>query len=269
MTFSQKLIYSLILLFSLTTHAHSEHIQQDGQLIWADLYSSDVPASIDFYSNTFNWQVKKLSDENGSYHLFFDGNTPIAGLLDRQAKRTQTDNALWVGAFSNTNVEKAVSRSEAHDGTVILAAHNFITYGQRAVIADDQGGIFSLVDRTTSQYSEHAISKRWNWAQLLSPKPRQALTFYIASVEAEVEQSGENFLLAKNDFYTSGISPLPEGYEIRNRWINFLTVDNIAVTLKAVKDNGGNVIMLPSKENSSAIIKDPQGAVLGLIELEQ
>jgi hypothetical protein len=67
--------------------------EQQGKIIWADLYTGDVKTSLNFYTDTFDWIVKKFKGKNYKYHLLFDGDQAIAGLLARAAQRNKTDTA--------------------------------------------------------------------------------------------------------------------------------------------------------------------------------
>ncbi len=55
-----------------STVAHVIEQEQQGKLIWGDLYSGDVNASIDFYHSVFGWTTKKFGEKNSKYHIFFD-----------------------------------------------------------------------------------------------------------------------------------------------------------------------------------------------------
>jgi len=126
-----------------------------GKLIWADLYTGDVKASLDFYTKTFGWTVKKLGEKNNSYHLLFDGETAIAGVLARSAQRNETEIALWVGSISTDNVQTRVTSAANNNAEIILKPHDFVLYGKRAVIADPQG-----VEEVTEKPGSYYLSQQ-------------------------------------------------------------------------------------------------------------
>jgi hypothetical protein len=42
--------------------------------------------------------------------LFFDGETPIAGVLSRPSARNKIEGALWIGSVATKNVEKILAK---------------------------------------------------------------------------------------------------------------------------------------------------------------
>jgi len=245
--------------------------EMQGKLVWGDLYSSDVNASIDFYNKTFGWTTKKFGKDNTRYHIFFDGVEPIAGVISRPAQRNQTERALWIGSFTTKNIQKIVTKAVDKKATVILKPHDFKYFGKRAVIADPQGGIVALLELDKINENHKKISNKWNWAQLFSVDTTKAATFYQHSFDYNVEDIGESkqhYYLAQQGEFRASIVDLPDSFEQRDRWVNFIEVDNLTSTLDKAIENGAEVIYKPDESNQLAIISDPSGALLGLTEQE-
>jgi len=244
--------------------------EQHGKLIWADLYTGDVTASLSFYTKTFGWSVKKFAKDNAKYHLLYDGEQPIAGVLSRSAQRTKTEGALWIGSFSTGDVQANVDRAAENNATIILQPHDFALYGKRAVIADTQGGIIGLLDIDVTNKAHQKISDKWDWAQLFSIDTDKAAAFYQRSFNYRIEKVApeqSSFYLIQDDEISASIVKLPDSFEQRDRWVNFVVVDSLSETLTAAVKNGAEVIHQP-KGASLAIIADPSGALLGLTEQE-
>jgi len=244
---------------------------QQGKLVWGDLYSSDVDASIDFYNKTFGWTTKKFGEHNVRYHIFFDGVEPIAGVISRSTQRNKTDKALWIGSFTTEDIQSVVTKAVDKKATVILKPHDFKYFGKRAVIADPQGGIVALLELNKSNEEHNKISHRWSWAQLFSVNTSKAATFYQRSFDYEVEDVGDSrlhYYLSKQGEVRASVVELPDSVEQRDRWVNFIEVDNLSVTLEKAIENGAEIIYKPNKNNLLAIISDPSGAILGLTEQE-
>lgn len=243
---------------------------QQGKIIWADLYTGDVEASLHFYTDTFDWTVKKFGDKNDRYHLLFDGDQAIAGILAHSAQRNKTETALWIGSISTSNLPAHITNATENKATILLKPHDFALYGKRAVIADPQGGIIALLDLTGSEKVQQKISHKWNWAQLFSIDTKKAASFYQHTFNytvEEVEQSKSNYYLSQQNEIMASIVKLPKSFEQRDRWVNFVEVSNLENTLAKAKINGANVIYQP-QDGSLAIISDPNGALLGLTEQE-
>lgn len=243
---------------------------QQGKIIWADLYTGDVKASLDFYTDTFGWTVKKFGDNNDRYHLLFDGDKAIAGILAHSAQRNKTETALWIGSISTNNLPARITKAMENNATTLLKPHDFALYGKRAVIADPQGGIIALLDLTGADKAQQKISHKWNWAQLFSIDTKKAASFYQQTFNytvEKVEQSKSNYYLSQQNEVMASIVKLPKSFEQRDRWVNFVDVSSLVDTLDKAKRNGANVIYQP-QDGSLAIISDPNGALLGLTEQE-
>jgi len=241
-----------------------------GKLIWADLYTGDVKASLDFYTKTFGWTVKKLGEKNNSYHLLFDGETAIAGVLARSAQRNETEIALWVGSISTDNVQTRVTSAANNNAEIILKPHDFVLYGKRAVIADPQGGVIALLDINSADNTQQKISDKWDWAQLFSTDTKKAASFYHKTFDYTVEEVTEkpgSYYLSQQGKINASIVKLPTTFEQRDRWISFVEVNNLTETLTNAIKNGAKIIHQP-KDGHLAIIADPNGALLGLTEQE-
>ena len=171
---------------------------QHGKLVWADLYTGDVEASLKFYRDTFGWTVKAFAKNDAKYHIFYQDEQPIAGLLARDSKRNKTDNALWVGSIDTDNVASRSELSAKNNASIILAPHEFKLYGKRAVLADPQGGVIALLELDLTNKNHQKISNKWDWAQLFSINTKQAASFYQDTFDYTIEPinaSEDNFYL--------------------------------------------------------------------------
>ena len=253
---------------------------QPGKFIWADLFSADVDASIAFYTNVFGWKVKETGaarvDKNGEiyYHLLSKGK-PVAGIVSRPTVKGETDKALWVGHISTQNVQAAVNIAENLGAKVSLKPRQFGQRGTHAIITDPQGGIVGFLSSDSGDpRDEDAVSGEWSWAQLFSINPNAAMNFYSEVIGYEVQELPQierenDFILSQDDITRVGIVPLPESFPQQDRWIGFVSIDNIDKTLRKAKEAGGKIIYAPRKEvfdSQLAIIADSNGALIGLIQ---
>ncbi|PKI13189.1 VOC family protein [Colwellia sp. 12G3] len=243
---------------------------QHGKLVWADLYTGDVEASLKFYQNTFGWTVQEFAKDSAKYHILYDNGQAIAGVLTRDSKRNKTDNALWVGSIDTDNVPSRSELSAKNNASIILAPHEFKLYGKRAVLADPQGGIIALLELDLTNKHHQKISNKWDWAQLFSTNTKQAALFYQETFDYTIEAINaeeDSFYLIQADMVQASIVRLPESFEQRDRWVNFIEVNNVATTLSKATFNGATIIYQP-EDKGVAIISDPNGALLGLTQQE-
>lgn len=243
---------------------------QHGKLVWADLYTGDVEASLNFYQKTFGWTVKAFAKEQAKYHLLYDNGQAVAGVLARDSKRNKTDNALWVGSIDTDNVSSRSELAAKNNATIILAPHDFKLYGKRSVLADPQGGVIALLELDLTNKNHQKISTKWDWAQLFSTDTKQAALFYQDTFGYTLEpinSQKDNFFLIQAEMVQASIVRLPESFEQRDRWVNFIEVENINTILSKAATNGATIIYQP-ENGGLAIIADPNGALLGLTQQE-
>ena len=243
---------------------------QHGKLVWADLYTGDVEASLKFYHDTFGWTVKEFAKEQAKYHLLYDNGQAVAGVLERDSKRNKTDNALWVGSIDTDNVSSRSELAAKNNATIILAPHDFTLYGKRSVLADPQGGVIALLELDLINKNHKKISNKWDWAQLFSTNTKQAALFYQDTFGYSLEPINakkDSFFLIQAEMIQASIVKLPETFEQRDRWVNFIEVNKLNTVLSKATANGATVIYQP-KNRDLAIIADPNGALLGLTQQE-
>lgn len=243
---------------------------QQGKLIWADLYTGDVQASLDFYTNTFGWTVQKYGNQNKNYHLLYDGEEAVAGVLSRSAQRKKTEEALWIGSIATNNVQASATAATTNNATLLLAPHDFFLYGKRSVIADPQGGVIAFLDISNSIKAKQSISRKWNWAQLFSIDTKKSADFYQKVFNFtidEVEHNPSSYYLSQQGEVRASIVKLPASFEQRDRWVHFLEVENLSEIIAKAIQNGAQIIYQP-EGLYLAIIADPNGALLGLTEKE-
>ncbi|AAZ28771.1 VOC family protein [Colwellia psychrerythraea] len=243
---------------------------QHGKLVWADLYTGDVEASLKFYHDTFGWTVKEFAKEQAKYHLLYDNGQAVAGVLERDSKRNKTDNALWVGSIDTDNVSSRSALAAKNNATIILAPHDFTLYGKRSVLADPQGGVIALLELDLTNKNHKKISNKWDWAQLFSTNTKQAALFYQDTFGYTLEPINakkESFFLIQAEMVQASIVKLPDSFEQRDRWVNFIEVNDLSTILSKATSNGATIIYQP-ENRGLAIIADPNGALLGLTQQE-
>lgn len=271
-------LFPLISLHSVNSFAETPQIESQasveqraqGKIVWADLYTGNVQASLDFYTSTFGWSVKDFEEKNTRYHLLYDGSQPIAGVIERPAERNQSESSLWIGSVATSDVQKSIYNAVAHNATLIFPAHDFALYGERAVIADPQGAILAFLDLGENTVKHRSIANKWDWAQLFSINPQKAAEFYKNfgySSEKVANNQGSLYLIKQQELRAS-IVQLPASVEQRDKWVNFVTVSDLTDVLTKATSNGAIIIHQPKGQNL-AIIADPNGAVLGVIEQEE
>ena len=241
-------------------------------MAWADLYSADTSASIDFYQQLLGWQAKPVTSDGTNYHLFWYQGKPVAGMLARPSSREGSVDGLWIGSFStpSKDIPLRIKAFEAAAAKLLLAPHDFAIYGTRAVLADAGGAVFALLDCTEGNTSP-LVGSPWVWSQLFAQHPQRSSELYAQSFGYHVisgpELKGQRtYLLQAQGENLAGVVQLPKNLPQRDMWVNFIAVDNLQETLDKAAILGAKLIYHSEGVRPLAIISDPSGAVLGLAE---
>ena len=115
----------------------------------------------------------------------------------------------------------------------------------------------------------------FSWSELMTSDPKAACDFYSRLFGWQVETSetggGPYHVLKVGDASVGGIMGKPPGTpaDMPSMWGCYVTVKNVDETLAAVRRLGGGVLMESMEVQGvgrMAVIRDPQGAVLSVIQ---
>jgi hypothetical protein len=117
----------------------------------------------------------------------------------------------------------------------------------------------------------------WTWAELFARDPHAATVFYhtvvgYSSVGGTRPDQPNEFFLTSGGYSRASVSPVPARAKAHPTWLLFVRVANVEDAIATAVKLGGRVIVPPSNtstENWRAIIADPTGGHIGLVELEK
>lgn len=115
-----------------------------GGIGWHELYCSDLPAALDFYTRLFGWQKDEAIDmgEMGTYQLFKAGAHAIGGMM---VKPPQMPVPAWLYYTNVPAIDSAIERVKSGGGQVLFGPQQ-VPGGSWIINAmDPQGAMFALV----------------------------------------------------------------------------------------------------------------------------
>jgi uncharacterized protein len=116
-----------------------------GAFTWSEHMSRDFEGAKAFYAAVFGYEYGDMSTEGFSYAtLLINGQQVVGGIGALPAGAGAGHPAYWSVYFGTTDTDKAVELATSHGGRVIQAATDS-PYGRMAVVADNQGAVFSLI----------------------------------------------------------------------------------------------------------------------------
>ena len=255
---------------------------QRGKLVWIDLVTTNLPGARRFYAGLFGWTFADLGQGNGkgrgAYTLAYQDGAPVAGLTQRKPRVGQARQARWIAFMSVADVAAAAKDVAAKGGRVLVAPRNVPARGEMALVADPDGAPFGLINSSSGDPPDGLPpAGDWIWALYQSPDATSAAAFYQDVGGYEVvpdDRLGEapHFLLVAGGYARASVVGIPaERAGLPPDWLYFARVRNINESLARVRELGGRVLMAPNPEvldGRLAVITDPAGAPLGLMEWE-
>jgi predicted enzyme related to lactoylglutathione lyase len=247
-----------------------------GKFVWANLYTADVAGAAQFYSQLFGWTAQSESGHSPRSILFLSGR-PIAGIVTRSTDWGERVHARWVPFASVPDVRKAAAAAQEAGARVLHEPHAVPDRGMQALLADREEAVFGLIHSSSGDPGEYrAEPGEWTWAQLFVRNIASAAEFYgrVVGYDVIADQrtaDSQRLILASGGFSRASILPLPStGPHARPAWLLFVRVPSVSDTAARVAGLGGRVLAEPAISASrfkQAIIADPAGGALGLVEL--
>lgn len=239
-----------------------------GRWLWADLVSTDVARSRDFYGRVFGWEFRDVAGSDGlpGYVTIVANGQPIGGIVTApNGAKAAGKGARWIGLVSGdpkTTATRAIERG----GTVVLAPRMLPGRGEVAVIADPKGAPFGVILTEQGDPADFVGGvNEWLWAELWTPEPGRAVDFYQAlfgyTVSAAPGKGGAGYVLSAGGRARAGVLMSPDP-GLPAAWVPYLRVADVAQTVALAREHGARVVVAPRRHHRRqvAVLVDPLGA---------
>lgn len=128
-------------------------VNEHGALIWNELNTGDVPAAAAFYSAVLPVTTARSEmPDAGDYTEFKVGDRAVGGMMDL-AKLPTGVPPHWMPYFHVDSVDEIQAAAERAGGSVMAPAFDMVA-GRMAVLADPQGGTFSVITAAAPEQSD-------------------------------------------------------------------------------------------------------------------
>lgn len=246
-----------------------------GELVWADLLTTDPQQAVDFYSTVFEWQPRVFTDQN-YIELSHDGRV-ICSVVLYEGDEAVAGDARWLVSISVKDVDEAIQRAVENGGEVLKPAADLPDRGRYSVISDVQGAVLMLLRATGGDPGDDTPNylDEWAWAELWTNDPNSAVDFYKAitgydSLRFPGADGGERIVLGTNGRARATVVTLPWD-DVEPNWLPYIPVADLSATLQRISDAGGTVLVKSGSSDSSvavAIVMDPTGGVFAIQQAE-
>jgi predicted enzyme related to lactoylglutathione lyase len=253
-----------------------------GKFVWADLFTTEPSVAKEFYTRLLGWTATEVDRTSSSgvhpYYIFSVDDRPIAGIALRLAHDKDVEHGKWVGFVSVPDVAKALALASAGGGRVLSRAKGRPDRGIQAIFDDPEGATLGVIHSSSGDPGEFLPENgEWTWAELFSRDPDKAVQFYHAVIgygQVQDTRSGRSndFVLVSGGYSRASVTVLSNRPKARPAWLLFVRVASIKDSVARAVSLGGRVLLPPSDSPSGnwrAVIADPTGAYIGLVELGQ
>jgi hypothetical protein len=241
-----------------------------GQFVWRELMSTDVNASLRFYSETFGWKVESMKMPDGTeYNLVKSGDTGVGGIMKHPMPNIP---AFWGGSISVDDVDETARRVTAAGGKVVVPPMDAGGMGRYAGFMDPQGAV---VNAWKGNDGDQPVPAQpgvgmFCWEQLNTTAPAAALEFYGKVFGWTNKPFGGGGEMRVFEAGTAGVGSVmqnPPG--VPAHWLSYVVVDKLTSSYDRVKQQGGKVMVerieVPTV-GLIGVIQDNVGAVIGVFE---
>lgn len=250
--------------------------QHPGKVVFQELVAPDIAAAERFYGELFGWTFREVQTGGLKYAEARLYGRPVAGVVQKGLPKGKDRAPAWLTFISVADLDKTLSVAMENGAITLFGPRDLPNRGKEAVLSDPQGAVFALLTSSSGDPSDTlAAYGEWIWSALVVPDPDKDAAFYQKLVDYEVFElpsgsSGtEHLLLASGDYARASVNTSPPGSKTGPLWINFVRVEKADQMAARAVTLGGRVLVAPRRDRHGgklAVVADPQGAVLGLME---
>jgi predicted enzyme related to lactoylglutathione lyase len=250
-----------------------------GRPAWVDLSSPDPAASRDFYGKLLGWDVSVSDDpQYGGYGIahLADGGDDVAGIGGKMNPDAPTSWNLYVGTDDAARLGEKV---QAAGGSVLVPAFDVGAMGKMAVFADPTGAVISAWQPAGMGSFRTGEVGTFGWAELNARGFDKASAFYadLFGWSTSTSPMGEgqpdyHEFKADGESILGGMemSPMVPD-QVPSYWMPYFNVDDLDASFQLARDAGASEVVPPTAMPGGrfAIVTDPQGAMFGLLRMDQ
>ena len=245
-----------------------------GEMCWTDLGTPDFAGAKKFYRAIFGWSANDLPMGPGFKYSLMSVKGEKVCLLYELAfeQRKAKISPSWLPYVSVANVAVTVKKARAAGAAIVMQPTN-VAEGTVAIIQDPTGaaiGVWQAGSHIGATISD--VPGTACWQDLNTPNPGTASKFYekIFGWKWATKKYGGNeyatFMIGKQA--ECGMWPAPLK-NVPPSWVTHWQVVDCANTVAKAKQLGGRVVKgitaVPGVCRF-ALLKDPTGAVFGILE---
>lgn len=127
-------------------HFGAELVNLPGSLVWNELITPEPEKVIPFYEQLFGWSIAKEESSEANYWNIKNNGRMNGGLMERTAEMGPFP-PCWCTYFAVADISATVDRLQSLGGAICRPPFE-VGVGHIAVVADNDGGVFNVIQMT-------------------------------------------------------------------------------------------------------------------------
>jgi uncharacterized protein len=239
-----------------------------GTFVWHEQVSSDPKRAQEFYTKLFGWETEVFKPGEADYKMISsDGQTH--GGFSKAMEGAPPPH--WLSHVRVENVDETIEKAKGAGGTLAAGPFEMSEVGRMAIITDPQGAFVSAYQPESEGSGSEGV---FVWDELGTTDPDAAQRFYESVFDWTTEDMGPDHggyrIFQRGETRLGGLMALQDD-AMPALWQPYVAVENTDATAAKAKDLGGTALMEPMDVpgvGRIAVLRDPQGAVFGIIKPE-
>jgi predicted enzyme related to lactoylglutathione lyase len=239
-----------------------------GKFVWHEQVSDDPAKAKAFYTELFGWDTQ-VFDAPGMDYDMINANGGNHGGFAKAMEGAPPPH--WLGHVQVDDVDATVEKATAAGGSLAAGPFEMGEVGKMAIVKDPQGAFVSVY---TPEGEGEVAEGVFVWDELGTTDVDAAQEFYGDVFGWTAKDMGSDFggyRIFHRDESENGIAGFMQLQDPSwpATWIPYVGVEDVDATVAKAKELGGSTVVegmdVPTV-GRIAVIKDPQGAVLGIIK---
>jgi len=239
-----------------------------GTFVWHEQVSDDPKAARGFYTQLFGWGTEVLKAGEMDYTMISAGGQTHGGFSQAMEGAPPPH---WLGHVQVEDLDETIEKAKNAGGKLAAGPFEMSEVGRMAVLVDPQGAFISAY-QPLGEGSESAGV--FVWDELGTTDVDGAQRFYEQVFGWTTKDMGDDFggyrIFHRADAQIGGLMANQQP-SIPAAWTPYVAVEDPDGCCKKATGLGAEVLVEPMDVPTVgrfAILKDPQGAVFGIIRGE-
>jgi uncharacterized protein len=239
-----------------------------GRFVWHEQVSSDPKQAQDFYTKLFGWGTEVFKPGEADYTMISSSGQTHGGFGKAMEGAPPPH---WLSHVRVENVDEALLKVESAGGKLAAGPFELSEVGRMAIITDPQGAFVSLYQPASEGPGSEGV---FVWDELATTDVDGAQRFYTEVFGWTTKDMGPDFggyrIFEVGETGIAGLMTLQDA-SIPPHWQPYVAVNDTDATTAKAKELGGSTLMEPMDVPTIgriAVLRDPQGAVFGIIKPE-